>query len=181
MLSTHYFQETFTPLIASRSCCWALFSRNLLYLIGKFLVDRVVLVLKLLLEVFLHCLKFMHSLGFWIWPLLYRWDTWPPCFVFRDCLVTSVEVQLCELEEGAEVGKVTSANMAPTPAPRGTRVLQGLHCFCCSMEHWRENKSSRTRSHSQGKGDLDNALPKKGLVGFGADRRREWRGNQLHN
>jgi len=42
------------------------------------------------------------------------------------------------------------------------------------MESLRNNESSRTRSHcGQGKGDLDNALPKKGFVGYGADGRRE--------
>lgn len=87
--------------------------------------------------------------------------------------MTSVEVWMYEPGEGAEAGKVTFANMAPTPASREGRVLQGLHCFCYCMEHLR-HRSSRTRSRcSQGKGDLENALPKKGLVGFGADRTRE--------
>lgn len=94
--------------------------------------------------------------------------------VYRDCQVTSVEVEIYELEEGTEAGEVTSANMAPTPTPREGRVLQGSALLLLLHGAFKNYKSSRTRSLcSQGKGDLVNALPKKGLVGFGADRRRE--------
>lgn len=150
---------------------------NLLCLIGKFLVDKVYLFLKLFLEAVMHCLKAYAQ----IW-LLNLASALPVGYLTSMvCWVTSVEVWLCELDEGAEAGKVIFSNMAPTPAPREGRVLQGLHCFCCCMEHSR-HKSSRTRTRCcQGKGDFDNACPKKGLLGFGTDRRREWHGNQLQN
>lgn len=80
--------------------------------------------------------------------------------------MTSVGMWLYELEEDAEAGKVTFANMAPTPASREGRVLQDLHCFCYCMEHSR-HKSSRTRSHcSQGNEDLDNGPSKERISGI---------------